>query len=92
MLTWSSDDPDQGPLEHKVLTVTSLHYRESMSQYVYAGIGVGGGCVVLVASVMVVVAGRYWYKRKKRAANRARRMAERRCELILLFPGSPSSM
>ena len=83
MLTWSSDDPDQGPQEHKVLTVTSLHYRESISQYVYAGIGVGGGCVVVVASVVVVVAGRYWYKRKKRAANRARRMAERRCELIL---------
>ena len=58
MLTWSSDDTDQGPQEHKVLTVTSLHYRESMSQYVYARIGAGGERVVLVASVVIVVAGR----------------------------------
>ena len=47
MLTWSSDDTDQGPQE-QVLTVTSLHYRESMSQYIlYDGIGVcgpGGQC------------------------------------------------
>ncbi|CAI8032247.1 hypothetical protein GBAR_LOCUS18247 [Geodia barretti] len=78
MLTWSTDSSEQGPQQHQVLTVTSLRYKESLSGYVYAGIGVGGGCVVLGVSVVAVVIGRFWYKRKKTAAQRARRRAERR--------------
>ena len=67
----------------RVLTVTSLRYKESVSGYVYAGIGVGGGCVVLGVSVVTTVIERFWYKRKKTAAQRARRIAERRRECSL---------
>ena len=34
---------EQGPRQHHVLTVTSLHYKESVIEYVHVGIGVGEG-------------------------------------------------
>ena len=67
---------EQGPQQHHVLTVTSLYYKESVIEYVHVGIGVGRGCVVLGVSVVTVVIGRFWYKRNKKAAERARRRAE----------------
>ena len=61
---------EQGPQQHHVLTVTSLHYKESVIEYVHVGIDVGGGGGGgggrVGVSVVIVVIGRLWYKRKKR--------------------------
>ena len=92
ILTWSSDDKDQGPQKHADITETLLFIngkknpdKASVNYRMYVYVGSAGGSAILVSlvpCVVVIVVIKYW--KKKRPVRRQAVRRESKTELLLV--------